>query len=106
MGKMLYVGNLPYGTSDNELQNLFESHGKVNSAQVIMDRDTDHSKGFAFVEMESAEEAEMAIAALNGTDFGGRAITVNEAQHREGHIRGHREYGGYQDRTWQSGDKR
>jgi len=105
MGKKLYVGNLPDGTSDNDLQNLFEPHGRVQSAQVIMDRDTGHSKGFGFVEMDSAEEAEAAIAALNGKDFGGRAITVNEARPREERARGHREYGGYQDRSWKSGNK-
>jgi cold-inducible RNA-binding protein len=104
MGKKLYVGNLPYGTSDNDLQNLFVPHGTVQSAQVIMDRDTGHSKGFGFVEMDSAEEAEAAIAALNGRDFGGRAITVNEARPREERVRGHREYGGYQDRSWKSGN--
>jgi cold-inducible RNA-binding protein len=107
VAKKLYVGNLPYGMSDNDLQKLFEPHGTVQSAQVIMDRDTDQSKGFGFVEMASDEEAEAAIAALNGKDVGGRAITVNEAQPREEreHVRGHREYGGYQDRSWQSGDK-
>ena len=105
MGKKLYVGNLPYGTSDNDLQNLFLPHGTVQSAQVVMDREVDHSKGFGFVEMESAKEAEAAISALNGKDFGGRAITVNEARPREEHVRGHREFGGYQDRSWESGNK-
>ena len=66
MGKKLYVGNLAYGVSDGDLQQLFEAHGTVQSAQVIMDRDTGRSKGFGFVEMGSDQEAQAAIAALNG----------------------------------------
>jgi len=91
--------------SDNDLQKLFEAHGTVQSAQVIMDRDTDRSKDFGFVEMDSAAEAEAVITALNGKEIGGQTITVNEARPRQEHIRGHREYGGYQDRSWKSGDK-
>ncbi len=106
MGKKLYVGNLPNGTSDNDLQKFFEPHGTVQSAQVIMDRDTGRSKGFGFVEMNSGEEAQAAIAALNGKEVNGRALTVNEARPREKRVRGHREYGGYQDRSWMSGEKR
>ena len=99
----LYVGNLPYGTSNSDLQNLFEPHGAVKSAQVVMDRDTDRSKGFGFVEMDNAEEAKVAIDALNGQAVNGRVLTVNEARPREERIRGHREYGSYQDRSWKSG---
>jgi RNA recognition motif-containing protein len=84
MGKKLYVGNLTYGVTDGELQQMFEAHGTVASAQVIMDRDTGRSKGFGFVEMSSDAEAQAAIAALNGKDSGGRALTVNEAKPREG----------------------
>jgi RNA recognition motif-containing protein len=80
MGKKLYVGNLPYGVSDSDLQRIFEPHGTVQSAQVIMDRDTGRSKGFGFVEMGSDSEAQAAIQALNGTDMDGRALTVNEAR--------------------------
>jgi cold-inducible RNA-binding protein len=79
----LYVGNLAYGMTDSDLQNLFAPHGAVVSAQVIMDRDTGRSKGFAFVEMESGDQAQAAIKAMNGQDVNGRALTVNEARPRE-----------------------
>jgi RNA recognition motif-containing protein len=78
----LYVGNLGYGVTDSELTKLFEPHGTVESAQVIMDRDSGRSKGFGFVEMKTDQEAQAAIAALNGQDAGGRALTVNEAKPR------------------------
>jgi RNA recognition motif-containing protein len=80
MGKKLYVGNLAYGMGDGELQQLFSEHGTVQSAQVIVDRDTGRSKGFGFVEMGSDQEAQAAIAALNGKEVEGRALTVNEAR--------------------------
>jgi RNA recognition motif-containing protein len=80
MGKKLYVGNLGYRVTDSDLTKMFEAHGTVESAQVIMDRDTGRSKGFGFVEMMTSQEAEAAIAALNGQDSGGRALTVNEAK--------------------------
>jgi cold-inducible RNA-binding protein len=83
VGKKLYVGNLSYGTTDSDLQNLFGPHGTVQSAQVIMDRDSGRSKGFGFVEMDSGEQAQAAIAALNGQEVDGRALTVNEARPRE-----------------------
>ena len=83
MGKKLYVGNLPYGVGDGELQTMFAPHGAVQSAQVIMDRDTGRSKGFGFVEMDSGEQAQAAIAALNGREVDGRTLTVNEARPRE-----------------------
>ncbi|HEV3256173.1 MAG TPA: RNA-binding protein [Gemmataceae bacterium] len=83
MGKKLYVGNLSYGTTDSDLQSMFGSHGTVQSAQVIMDRDTGRSKGFGFVEMDSGEQAQAAISALNGQEVNGRALTVNEARPRE-----------------------
>src|SRR5262245_10842949 len=89
MGKRLYVGNLTYGTTDASLRQMFEAHGSVTSAQVIMDRDTGRSKGFGFVEMGSDDEAQAAIAALNGKEMGGRTLTVNEARPRpEGGPRG------------------
>ena len=84
MGKKVYVGNLPYGVGDGELQTMFEPHGAVQSAQVILDRDTGRSKGFGFVEMDSGEQAQAAISALNGREVDGRALTVNEARPREG----------------------
>lgn len=80
MGKKLYVGNLSYEVTDGDLQRLFEAHGAVESAQVIMDRDTGRSKGFGFVEMKNAAEADAAIVALNGRESGGRTLTVNEAR--------------------------
>ena len=80
MGKKLYVGNLNYSVTDSELEQLFAPHGTVESAQVIMDRDTGRSKGFGFVEMGSDQEAQAAIAALNGKEIDGRALTVNEAR--------------------------
>jgi RNA recognition motif-containing protein len=80
MGKKLYVGNLPYSVSDSDLAELFAPHGTVQSAQVIMDRDTGRSKGFGFVEMGSDQEAQAAIAALNGQERDGRPLTVNEAR--------------------------
>jgi RNA recognition motif-containing protein len=80
MGKRLYVGNLTYSTTDAALRQMFEAHGSVTSAQVIMDRDTGRSKGFGFVEMGSDQEAQAAIAALNGKQVDGRALTVNEAR--------------------------
>jgi RNA recognition motif-containing protein len=80
MGKKLYVGNLGYGVSDGDLMKMFEAHGTVESAQVIMDRDTGRSKGFGFVEMKTDQEAQTAITALNGQDSGGRALTVSEAR--------------------------
>ena len=83
MGKKLYVGNLTYGVTDGDLQNMFSPHGTVQSAQVIMDRDTGRSKGFGFVEMDNSEQAQAAIAALNGKENDGRALTVNEARPRE-----------------------
>ena len=80
MGKKLYVGNLPYSVADSDLQRLFEAHGSVVSAQVIMDRDTGRSKGFGFVEMGNDSEAQAAIADMNGKEVDGRSLTVNEAR--------------------------
>lgn len=96
MGKKLYVGNLEYGVTDGDLSKLFEPHGTVESAQVIMDRDTGRSKGFGFVEMKSPQEAEAAITAMNGKPSGGRTLVVNEARPKTevGGARGGRSFGG------------
>ena len=83
MSKKIYVGNLSYDLNSNDLQNLFESHGAVISANVIMDRNTGRSKGFGFVEMEDPKAADAAIDALNGYEVNGRALTVNEARPQE-----------------------
>ena len=83
VNQKIYVGNLPYSTTDQELQDLFANHGNVQSASVVTDRYTGRSRGFGFVEMESAEEAQQAISALNGTDYGGRNLVVNEARPKE-----------------------
>ncbi len=83
MGKKLYVGNLAYTVSDGSLEQMFTGHGSVQSAKVIMDRDTGESKGFGFVEMGSDQEAQAAITALNGSSVDGRNLTVNEAKPRE-----------------------
>jgi RNA recognition motif-containing protein len=100
MGKKLYVGNLTYGVTDSDLEQMFAPHGTVQSAQVIMDRDTGRSKGFGFVEMGSDQEAQAAIAALNGKEVDGRALTVNEARPKTegGGGRGGGGRGGYGDR--------
>src|ERR1700730_12463451 len=82
MGRKWYVGNLSYGVTDSDLTTMFAAHGTVESAQVIMDRDTGRSKGFGFVEMKTDQEAQAAIAALNGQDSGGRFLVVNEAKPR------------------------
>jgi cold-inducible RNA-binding protein len=79
----LYVGNLAYGVNDSDLETMFAAHGTVQSAQVIMDRETNRSKGFGFVEMSSSNEADAAINALNGKEVDGRKLTVNEARPRE-----------------------
>jgi RNA recognition motif-containing protein len=95
MGRKLYVGNLAYGVTDSDLQQLFGAHGTVQSAQVIMDRDTGRSKGFGFVEMGSDQEAQAAIAALSGKEVDGRTLTVNEARPKEGGGGGGGGRGGY-----------
>jgi RNA recognition motif-containing protein len=83
MGKKLYVGNLSYDVDSSALEQMFSAHGTVESAQVISDRDTGRSKGFGFVEMSSDAEAQAAIAAMNGQEHQGRALTVNEARPKE-----------------------
>lgn len=100
MGKKLYVGNLAYAVGNQDLEKLFQTYGTVQSVQVIMDRDTGRSKGFGFVEMGSEQEAQAAIASLNGKEVDGRSLTVNEARPktegggRGGHGGGRGGYGG------------
>src|SRR5688500_13549322 len=88
MGRKLYVGNLSYDVDSSSLQELLSQYGTVESAEIISDRETGRSKGFGFVQMGSDEEAQAAIAALNGQEHGGRALTVNEAKPREDRPRG------------------
>ena len=83
MQNKLYVGNLPYAVTDQDLDQMFSEHGSVESAKVIMDRDSGRSKGFGFVEFSSEEEAQAAIQALNGQSVDGRNLTVNIAKPRE-----------------------
>ena len=83
MSKKLYVGNLSYDVDDSALEDLFTVHGTVESARVITERDSGRSKGFGFVEMSSDEEAQSAIEALDGKEYSGRALKVNEARPRE-----------------------
>ncbi len=90
MGKRLYVGNLSYGVTSAELQNLFAPFGTVVSADVIIDRTTNKSKGFGFVEMGTDEEAKKAVAELNGQKFAERTLTVSEAKPRPDAGRGYR----------------
>ncbi|PIR82205.1 RNA-binding protein [Candidatus Kaiserbacteria bacterium CG10_big_fil_rev_8_21_14_0_10_59_10] len=107
MAKKLYVGGLPYSTTDAELKDAFSQAGTVESATVIMDKMSGRSKGFGFVEMSTDEEAQAAIDQFNGKDFGGRSITVNEARPMEERPRrdfrgggGGGGYGRSNDRRW------
>lgn len=83
MSKRLYVGNIPYTMADADLHAIFVQHGPVLAVQVVIDRETGQSKGFAFVDMEKKEHAEAAIEALDGQEVAGRRLTVNEARPRE-----------------------
>ncbi len=94
MGKKLYVGNLTYNVNESDLEALFSQFGTVQSAQIIVDRDTNRSKGFGFVEMSSDAEAQAAIQGLNAHDHDGRNLTVNEAKPREDRGGGGGGYGG------------
>jgi RNA recognition motif-containing protein len=94
VGKKLYVGNLTYNVNESDLEALFSQFGTVQSAQIIVDRDTNRSKGFGFVEMGSDAEAQAAIQGLDGRDHDGRNLTVNEAKPREPRSGGGGGYGG------------
>src|ERR1700761_3648352 len=78
--KNLYVGNLPHSTTESELRTVFEAHGAVERVSIVTDRETGRARGFAFVEMTNPAEADKAVAALNGTELGGRALKINEAK--------------------------
>lgn len=106
MAKKLYVGNLVFSTTDSDLQELFEPFGYVQSAQVVVDRETGRSKGFGFVEMGSDQEAQSAIQELNGKEVNGRALTVNEARPREDRGGGGGRPGGGRGRGGYGGDRR
>ncbi|MCH8251601.1 MAG: RNA-binding protein [Planctomycetes bacterium] len=95
MGKKLYVGNLSYDVTSSDLETMLAAHGTVLSAEVIMDRSTGQSKGFGFVEMDSDDEAQAAITALDGQPNGGRTLTVNEAKPRAARTGGGGGRGGY-----------
>ena len=99
MSSKIYVGGLPYATTDAQLQEIFSVHGAVESARVITDKFTGRSRGFGFVEMASSEDAQKAIQALNGTDLDGRNLTMNEARPQE------RRSGGFGDRD-RGGERR
>jgi RNA recognition motif-containing protein len=86
--KNLYVGNLPHSATEADLRAFFEPHGAVEKVSIVTDRDTGRSRGFAFVEMTNANEADSAIAALNGTEMGGRTLTINEAKPKSDRPRG------------------
>jgi cold-inducible RNA-binding protein len=86
--KNLYVGNLPHSTTEAELRGVFEAHGAVERVNIVTDRETGRARGFAFVEMTNADEAEKAIAALNGMELGGRNLTINEAKPKTDRPRG------------------
>jgi cold-inducible RNA-binding protein len=98
MSAKLYVGNLAFQTSNEELQQLFSQAGTVESASIVEDRETGRSRGFGFVEMSSKEEGDAAIQQLNGTEFNGRSLTVNEARPRENRGGARPGFGGGRDR--------
>ena len=90
----IYIGNFGYDTREQELREAFEAHGQVQEVSMVMDRDTGRPKGFGFVEMPTSAEAQAAISALNGKEFGGRPATVNEARPRQERSSGGGGYGG------------
>ena len=106
MGSKLYVGGLPYSATEQQLSDLFGAHGTVASARIIADKFTGQSRGFGFVEMSSDSEAKAAITALNGSDMGGRSLTVNEAKPMEQRSGGGGGGGGFGNRGGGGGGNR
>jgi cold-inducible RNA-binding protein len=100
--KNIFVGNLDFNVSEDELRNLFGTYGQVDRVSIVTDRDTGRSRGFGFVEMANAEEGEKAIAALNGTQLAGRTLNVNEARPKAERVGG----GGGRDRGGRGGGRR
>ena len=105
MGSKIYVGGLPYSATEQQLSDLFAAHGSVASARIITDKFTGQSRGFGFVEMSSDSEAQAAITALNGSEMGGRTLTVNEARPQEPRTGGGGR-GGFGGGRGSGGDKR
>jgi cold-inducible RNA-binding protein len=99
MSKKIYVGNLPFTATQESLTETFSQYGEVSTSKIIVDRDTGRSKGFGFVEMTSSDEADQAISQLNGSDMGGRSLTVNEARPMEKRERSSGRPGGYPERN-------
>jgi len=93
----IYIGNMSYDTTEEQLRQAFESYGEIRDVNIVMDRDTGRPRGFAFVEMSSKEEAQAAISGMNGQELNGRALNVNEARQRENKGGGR---GGYRSRSW------
>ncbi len=91
----IYVGNLSFKANEGDIEQLFNQHGEVDNVSIVLDRQTGRSRGFAFVEMKNDEQARAAIAALNGNEFDGRALTVNDARPRENRVGGGWGGGGY-----------
>ena len=106
MGKKLYVGNLAFSVTENTLNDLFSQHGSIDSCRLITDRDSGRSKGFGFVEMSSDQEAENAIASLNGQELDGRALTVNEARPQAPRMGGGGGYSSSRDGGYDGGGQR
>jgi RNA recognition motif-containing protein len=92
--KKIFVGNLPFSVTEEQLRSMFQAHGGVDNVSLVTDRDTGQFRGFAFVEMSNANEAEKAIDALNGSDLGGRTLNINEAKPRPERSGGGRRFGG------------
>ena len=103
MGKNIYVGNLPYDTTGDDLVQLFQTYGSVTSGQVIIDKFSGRSRGFGFIEMTNDDEAQAAIEALNGTSYGNRPLTVNETHPREERGGSRGDYGGGAGRSGYAG---
>jgi RNA recognition motif-containing protein len=106
MGNRLYVANLSYQTSESELEELFQQCGAVSSVQIVLDRETNRSRGFGFITMGTDAEAQAAIERLNGQDLGGRALRVSEARPREDRPPQKRSFGGGDSRNDRGGDHR